>query len=499
MRALEVDRTDPVGLIDQALTLGRSGPALLRAMLDLIGQGVEIRVRDDIETAALIPTDGGFEVALGARAFAPDPANIEYDKSAFSLRDPRDILYVIAHELAHLIRDPHVLPDDPRRAMVANVAADALNDAWLTGPAFSGFFCPQSELPARRPTNHPINALMVPLPAASAFLPRPEVPPLSPQVSRRFFEEVVTPPPSRGRSPYCAEDWARVHHALQCGGRDDELGLDLAMSLVDPLIDQLPEERPAHAEAIAALVRAHDTPSSLRHRAALRRSFEAACDGRGANRGGSPSAARGRMTVRRVSPVARLEGFLRRFVSELDDLGVYSPSGRGRASADFGPLIAPRALAEYAAEIRATPFAEMRPEGGLREARVEVYLDTSGSMHDALPHIVASVAARCAELIQFPLRTFSVGVHPLSLAALRSNALPTDGGTSFEALANDLLARRVSRAVVISDGEARALPDALRERLRCRHIQVAQVFPGHIGESPLDALCPPSWRLALNL
>lgn len=479
-------------LLEDALALGRTGPPLLQRLLSLIGSNATVRFDPALDTAALRFEGDHFAILIGASAVERG-----------TLTAP-DLLYLLAHELCHLVRGEHRLSRDPRRAMAMNIAADAINDAWLTGPAFDGFFDPTTALPARRSVSHPLNGLMLPLPAARMLVERASpspsaslVPLDDAQVSRRLYREVI-PPVTGGLLPYQPDMWAATHRFLQEGGRDATLDAALGTELVLALLDQLPEPPSFHTTLLDALLQSEEGRALLE---ALRKLF-AENPQTGTERGqragsGQPTADH---HVRPARAEARLERFLRRVTFEVDALaGQWSPSGLAAIPHENGALVTARSALEYRAKLRATPMAERRPQGAEHPAGLELYLDASGSMHDDLPVLLASLVVRCPDLLPPRAMVFSVGVYPVTPRALRERRVPTDGGTSFAGLARDILRRRISTAVVISDGDAPPIDTHLMRELARRRVRVAMVFPRAMRPSPLDALCPPGWRLSLGL
>lgn len=471
-------------LLQAALELGRKGPPLLQRMLSLIGSDAVVRFDPTLDTAALRFERDHFAILIGLSAV---------ERGHLSAAD---LLYLLAHELCHLVRGEHRLPPDPRRATAMNIAADAINDAWLTGPTFGGFFDPTTSLPARRPATHPLNGLMLPLPAARSLIERRGLGPVEDsEVSRSLYRDVI-PPVSGGVLPYQPETWAATHRFLQEGGRDATLDVALGTELVLALFDQLPEPPVRRVTLMDEMLETEEGRSLLRR---LRELF-ADEDGEGGHVRPGPAGAVTTADLRPARAELRLERFLRRVAFEVDALaGRWGPTGLAAVPYESGALVTARSACEYRAGLRATPMAERRPVGAECPAGIELYLDASGSMYDELPSLVASLVTRCPDLLPPRVFVFSVGVHAVSSRTLRERRLPTDGGTSYEGIVKDMLMRRVTRAVVISDGEARRVGAGLMSELVRRRVRVAMVFPRAVGKSPLDALCPPGWRIGLGL
>jgi len=97
--------------------------------------------------------------------------------------------------------------------------------------------------------------------------------------------------------------------------------------------------------------------------------------------------------------------------------------------------------------------------------QVTVYLDVSGSMAPWLP-VLLEALTESAALVRWPLFGFSTQVHPVSRPALASGRFRSTGGTHIACVAQHLAESRVSRAVVITDGDVQEIPAALADRLR---------------------------------
>lgn len=107
----------------------------------------------------------------------------------------------------------------------------------------------------------------------------------------------------------------------------------------------------------------------------------------------------------------------------------------------------------------------LRHEGRQAAGQVAVYLDVSGSMAAWLP-VLLEALTESAALVQWPLFGFSTQVHPVTRAELAAGRFRSTGGTHIGCVARHLVASRVPRAVVITDGDVQAIPTKLAERLR---------------------------------
>ena len=97
--------------------------------------------------------------------------------------------------------------------------------------------------------------------------------------------------------------------------------------------------------------------------------------------------------------------------------------------------------------------------------QVTVYLDVSGSMQAWLPVLLRTLADH-AGLVRWPVLGFSTEVHPIGRADMQAGRFKTTGGTHIACVAQHMVNERVSRAVVITDGDVQHLPTALQHRLK---------------------------------
>ena len=83
--------------------------------------------------------------------------------------------------------------------------------------------------------------------------------------------------------------------------------------------------------------------------------------------------------------------------------------------------------------------------------RVHVYLDVSGSMEGVLAPLYGAVLD-CEEFVHPTVHLFSTEVADVSLAELRQGVCKTTGGTDIACVARHMAARRVRRALLVTDG-----------------------------------------------
>jgi hypothetical protein len=132
------------------------------------------------------------------------------------------------------------------------------------------------------------------------------------------------------------------------------------------------------------------------------------------------------------------------------------------------------------------------------DQRVQLYLDVSGSMDELLPFLYRLVPA-LDDHLGGVLRLFSNEVVETTVEAVREGLCETTGGTDFDCVVDDALARRCRRILVITDGYAR-LDDGLAGRARAEGLQVYVVLTGapvH-RDNPLSALARDTWEVELS-
>lgn len=456
----------------QAYARGRPELQRLLALVDGPAAAAELRLADDVATAHIAFDEARerFAVCVGAGFLREQ------------VRDDADLTFVVAHELMHLVRGEIWLPPDPETAVAANVASDTINNAFLLGPGLGRAFAGVSGIWARRDLRNPVGALLTPLESAADRLGLvPVRGRADTAVRRRLFEHAR--PSTRGQAPYDPSAWVEAHAQLEERGRVGAIELSEGIERVRPLLRQLPTSAPPHA---GGLPRSAAAQAALR---ALQQRHPGVCGDGGEVR----------MALAPPTPEQRLTRWLRGFAGSTPGRAlVEGPLGLSVRPTDAGSALDRRAVVEYAAGLRAMPFGAPVREGGPNTAGLVVYLDASGSMDAALPPLLGDLGSRGHEWLSLPVRVFSTRVFEVGLADLRVGRLPTTGGTSFDAVARDLLASGVRRAAVITDGEGHLAPSLLH-RLRARGVALATVSPGRVAATPFDPLVAPRHRWALSL
>jgi hypothetical protein len=130
----------------------------------------------------------------------------------------------------------------------------------------------------------------------------------------------------------------------------------------------------------------------------------------------------------------------------------------------------------------------------VRRERVHLYLDVSGSMDGCLPVLYA--ALRPLEGLLHPqVHLFSTVVHDLELPQLRRGVRVTSGGTDVAPVTAHLLAQRIRRAVLLTDGWVGAVPAEHARSLSKRGARCAVVLTAKGDARFADALAARVWRL----
>jgi hypothetical protein len=452
-----------------------AGSATLASLFSLLDDEAVVVLDSAVGSACLRHDGRRFEVAIGADFYERE------------LGAPLDLGYLVAHELMHLVRGEHELPPDPREAAARNIAADVVNDAFLLGPVAQGPFDPVTGIAARRLVPGPVGVLLAPSAALAAALGRPEG---LLATGIEYFQSRVSAPNPPGAAPWDPTAWAEVHWMLTSGGARGTLDHETATALVRPLLRQLPDDAlPAAPDGLDGRT------SGLA--AALRARLSVAYGGRKAGSG----APRRAVTLTPQVPRAarRIAALLHAWARPGSATARgWSPAGSALRPADVGSRVSARSAVDFACGLRATPFAAEAAVGGEAPQGVTLYLDVSGSMHRALPEVLAVLLREARPLLSRPVYAFSDTVTALDDDALRLGRIETGFGTSFDAVAAHLVEQRIGRAVVITDGEGRLSAESQRllERLRP---ELALVFPEELATSPLDRWVPQHRRLAIGL
>ena len=132
------------------------------------------------------------------------------------------------------------------------------------------------------------------------------------------------------------------------------------------------------------------------------------------------------------------------------------------------------------------------------DQRVQLYLDVSGSMDELLPFLFRLVPA-LDDHLGGKLRLFSNEVVETTVQAVAAGECQTTGGTDFDCVLDDALARRCRRILVITDGYAR-LDAGLAGRAQVEGLQVYVVLSGTPvrRDNPLSELARETWEVELS-
>jgi hypothetical protein len=106
--------------------------------------------------------------------------------------------------------------------------------------------------------------------------------------------------------------------------------------------------------------------------------------------------------------------------------------------------------------------------------RVHVYLDVSGSMNDVLPLLYAALVPLLA-YVRREVHLFSTTVADVSHDALRRGVALTTSGTRIDIVTEHMLAQRVQRAVIVTDGWVGDVPGEHARVLRARRTKIVGV------------------------
>ena len=138
--------------------------------------------------------------------------------------------------------------------------------------------------------------------------------------------------------------------------------------------------------------------------------------------------------------------------------------------------------------------ADVVADRPVRRERVHLYLDVSGSMDWCLPVLYAALRP-LAGLVHPQVHLFSTRVHDLDLRDLVRGVRVTTGGTDVAPVTSHLLAQRIRRAVLLTDGWVGAVPAEHARALSKRGTRCAVVLTAN-GDARFAApLAARVWRL----
>ncbi len=126
--------------------------------------------------------------------------------------------------------------------------------------------------------------------------------------------------------------------------------------------------------------------------------------------------------------------------------------------------------------------------------RVHVYLDVAGSMNGVLPLLYAALVPLLA-YVRREVHLFSTAVADVSHEALRRGVALTTSGTRIGIVTEHMLAQRVQRALIVTDGWVGDVPGEHARVLAARRTKVSAVVT-HGGDARfVEALRGKAFRL----
>jgi uncharacterized protein with von Willebrand factor type A (vWA) domain len=126
--------------------------------------------------------------------------------------------------------------------------------------------------------------------------------------------------------------------------------------------------------------------------------------------------------------------------------------------------------------------------------QVHLYLDVSGSMDGCLPLLYAALRP-LAGLVHLQVHLFSTRVHDLDLRDLVRGVRVTTGGTDVAPVTAHLLAQRIRRAALLTDGWVGDVPAEHARALSKRGARCAVVLTANGDADFAKPLAARVWRL----
>lgn len=115
--------------------------------------------------------------------------------------------------------------------------------------------------------------------------------------------------------------------------------------------------------------------------------------------------------------------------------------------------------------------ADLTARALTRQGQVHVYLDVSGSMDGIIGPLYAALAALTPWLAR-EVQLFSTRITGIPVAGLRRGELVSTGGTTIDCVTEHILARRIERALIVTDGWVGAIPDEHQKKLKQRRVRL---------------------------
>jgi len=126
--------------------------------------------------------------------------------------------------------------------------------------------------------------------------------------------------------------------------------------------------------------------------------------------------------------------------------------------------------------------------------RVHVYVDTSGSMSDALPGVYSALIP-LLDWIDPAIHLFSTELIDVTHADLRRGITASTCGTSIEPVTAHVLAHGVRRALILTDGWVGEIPSQHAIELKAKRVRLGAVVTADGDTSFVDAVGGKSWQL----
>lgn len=125
--------------------------------------------------------------------------------------------------------------------------------------------------------------------------------------------------------------------------------------------------------------------------------------------------------------------------------------------------------------------AELAGRTLTHRGRVQVYLDVSGSMDGVLRPLYAALVG-LAPWIAPRVQLFSTELAAVPMERLHRGDLVTTGGTSIDCVTGHILADRVERALIVTDGWVGAIPGEHLAALKRRRVRIEAAIT-HAGDA----------------
>jgi hypothetical protein len=180
-------------------------------------------------------------------------------------------------------------------------------------------------------------------------------------------------------------------------------------------------------------------------------------------------------------------GILRKALEALADSGEDGPFTGRIAQSPAEGLLPYRTDIDRRAEVTISlghePFFFRAPTmiaGLVRNDRVHVYLDVSGSMDGVIRPLYEAIIP-LLDRVAPKIHLFSTSINDISPADLRKGKLETTGGTTIDVVTDHILKGKVRKALIVTDGWVGNIPSAHLEKLRKANVRMQGVIT-HNGD-----------------